>query len=345
MKNQKILAIIAGAIIVFGAILMGFFFMGHREPPPKPPDVNTEKKDPIKKPAPIPEATYDNTKTVDFDYGKGTLKMGLGEEKDDYIYLNIQSTNAKDGGEIGYYVESTRGEVELSPAEQLSIDQEPYSKYSNFIILRRTYEEAMPSIYRSAKNFGARWRDDPMIDGKRKGTNIRIRGVNLKDGTLEFILDAKIAYDEKAKVYALDKIVHLKPTANEADAAKAVDEAIKFAVDTLHLELSEEEIANAKKGAILDTHNVTYFPKFLNKDGEIANKRDFMTCKDTLAVNLPLSPNRYGFLTVYFAPRTQITGMESPTGKDKSTMNLRILGYDPPFPMNRYAGGIPVDLL
>ena len=114
----------------------------------------------------------------------------------------------------------------------------------------------------------------------------------------------------------------------QEDRDKAVEEAIQFIQTTIKPnDIGWEE--KAKTETICQLHDKTYFPRFLGPDKQVEQKIDYMTCYDTLAVNVPLNPNKNGFVTVYFAPETELIGLEKPTRPGEKTMNFKLIGYDP----------------
>ncbi|MFM9414152.1 hypothetical protein ACKQTC_07205 [Peptococcus simiae] len=331
-KAQKRLLLV---VAIIGCVILGFILGKILL---KPPEVEAPKEEPTNETAELKaDPKYTNDEVVQYNFGKGTLKAGLGKKiKDDHIYLNLDSDYK---GNIGYYVESDRVPLELSRGQDQTADTVDLSKETNVIMRSPYYQiDLGPSRYLNEKDYGIRWQDDELYDGKRGGATINIRGIDRESGELLFIADLTISYNKETGEYRLDTLksaeVLDKQNLSPKERDKALQEATDFVNDKLELDLPEGWEKEAKEKAICHMHEMTYFPRYLDTEKKVAYKRDITTCTNTVAVNLPLPPNRYGFVTVYFAPKTQLIGLEKPTAPGEDDLNLKLIGYDPIYPKN-----------
>lgn len=330
-KAQKRLLL---AVAVIGCMVLGFA-LGKLLL--KPAEVEAPKEEPVQETETLKKAEprYSNDEVVKYNFGQGTLKAGLGKKiKDDHIYLNLDSDYK---GNVGYYVETDRVPLEFSRGQDQTADTVDLSKEHNVIMHSEYYQvDVGPSRYLNEKDYGIRWQDDELYDGKRGGTTITIRGIDRDSGELLFITNLAISYNKKTGEYRLDTLKSAEALDNQEISAeerdKAIKEAVRFVNNELELELPEGWEEDAKKGAICHMHEMTYHPRYLDASKKVAYKKDITTCTNTVAVNLPLSPNRYGFVTVYFAPKTQLIGLSKPTAPGEDKLNLKLIGYDPIYP-------------
>lgn len=280
------------------------------------------------------DAVYHNNKKFSYDYGGGTITVGMDKGPDDkYIYLNINCSEAKDQNEIGYYIETDRGNLEYGiESDNLNCDVGYNEKETNFAIIDRLYSNVVPVRYVDEDNYGIRWSDDMLEDDTNSGTSIALRAVNLKTGALVALCDAVIEYDEENNSYSLTALkssdVKDNKELDDESRANLVKKAAEFASERLHVDISD--LNNSR--AVVDKHNGTYFSKFMDEDDSVLLYKDYTTCADTYVVNIPSS--EYGFVSVYFAPQTQLIGLTSPTEPGKTDLKLQLYGYDPVRPFN-----------
>lgn len=280
------------------------------------------------------EAVYHNNKKLSYDYGDGTISVGMDKGPDDqYIYLNVSCSEAQDTNEIGYYLEVDRSTLEFSndPAN-ITCDIGFNESETDFAIVDRLYSSVVPVRYVDQENFGVRWCDDMLEDDTNGGATIAIRAVNLKTYELVAICDAVIEYDEKTNSYALTALksgdVKDNKELDDTSRSNIVKKSAEFAAERLHVDASNFDTGKA----IVDKHDGTYFSKFLDEDDSTLYYKDYTTCSYTYAVNLPSA--EYGFVTVYFAPQTQLIGLTSPTEPGKTDLKLKLYGYDPVRPFD-----------
>lgn len=262
------------------------------------------------------DAEYKNDEVLTYDYGDGTITIGTKSAPDNkHIYLDIRCSEAADGNEIGYYVESDRVDVQVSPGGGMGCDAGNNASENNFVLLDRLYDNVTPSTVRDSENYGVRWCDDKMKDGENDGTTIAIRAINLRSGAIVAMCDAVIDYDKETNSYSLSKLassdVKYNSELDDTSRTNIINKAAEFAAERLHNDASDY----ATDKAIVDKHNGTYFSRFLDEDDSILYYKDYTTCRDTYTVTLPSAS--YGFITVYFAPQTQLIGMTSPTEPGK----------------------------
>lgn len=274
-------------------------------------------------------AIYHNDKKLSYDYGDGTLTVGMDNGPDDqYIYLNVTCSEAKDNSEIGYYLEVDRSSLQFSnKPSNIGCDIGFNESETNFAIVDRLYSSVVPVRYIDQEHFGVRWCDDKMEDDTNSGTTIAIRAVNLKTNELVAICDAVIDYDEKNNSYSLMALksgdVKDNKELDDTSRSNIVNKAASFASERLHINVEDFDISKA----IVDKHDGTYFSKFLDEDDSVLYYKDYTSCIDTYVVNLPST--EFGFISVYFAPQTQLIGLTSPTEPGKKDLKLKLYGYDP----------------
>lgn len=332
-KAQKSLLLV---VAIIGCMALGIFLgkLILRGPEVEAPEKETSSRQEEKL---TPDTKYANDEIVQYKFDKGTLTAGLGKKiKDDWIYLNLNSDYK---GNIGYYVESSRVPLDMSRGQDQTEGTVNLSKENNVILRSQFYQiDLSPSRYMNEKDFGVRWQDDELFDGKRDGTEISIRGVDRDSGELLFIADLTITYNKKTGEYRIDSLKNAeafeKQEISREERDKAIDQAINFVSDKLELDLPDDWKERARKGATCHMHNMTYFPRYLDKEKKVAQKKDITNCANMVAVNLPLEKNRYGFVTVYFAPKTQLIGLSKPTAPGEDKLNLKLVGYDPIYPKN-----------
>lgn len=297
------------------------------------PSEKAEKKEPLKF---NEDAVYKNNKTASYDYGDGTITVGLSNGPDGKaVYLNPHCSEASTTSPIGYYLESSRVNLQYSTESAGITANVGYNEgKTDFVIVDRFYSDVIPANYVDEENYGVRWADDKLKDGKNDGTTIAIRAVNLNSGELVALCDVVIKYDEENNAYFIESIkssdVKDNKELDDESRANLVAKAAEFAAERLHEDVGDFN----NSGAIVDKHDGTYFAKFLDEDDSILYYKDYTTCADTYVVNIPSAT--YGFVSVYFAPQTQLIGLTSPTEPGKTDLKLKLYGYDPvkPYDMN-----------
>lgn len=275
------------------------------------------------------EAIYHNKKKLSYNYGDGEIFVGMDKGPDDkYIYLNICCSEAKDTNEVGYYLEVDRSRLQFSnESSNINCDVGFNNSEENFAIVDRLYSSVVPVRYIDQKDFGVRWCDDNLEDDTNGDAIITVRAVNLKTFELIAICDIFIEYDEKTNSYSITDLKSADVLANkeldDTSRSNIVRKASEFAAERLHVDTTDFDTGKA----IVDKHDGTYFSKFLGEDDRVLYYKDYTTCSDTFVVNLPSS--EYGFVSVYFAPQTQLIGLTSPTEPGKTDLKLKLYGYDP----------------
>lgn len=283
--------------------------------------------------------------------GGGTFSVGLESDGDqDHIYLNIRYSEAeKDGNSIGYYLKSERGMLEFSDWDEILTDCDSGENvnHANFYIPRQLYSQVAIMEYVDARRYGVRWSDDG-ADGDIAGTTVTVRAVNLNTAEFIGVFDISIDYDEESKIYAVQTVkgADVKETGllSEEERMEAVEAAINFASETV---LTEDLYAVpdwkdvARGGAFVHKTSRAYFGRLLNTEKKADKFTNYYTCKDTVAVTLPIS--LYGYLTVYLAPQTECIGLTEPTLYDSDDLDLQVYGYDPLNPRDEETVVVPVD--
>lgn len=303
-------------------------------------DTDLEKSEKDKEPEKVKKGFEEGGKyindTVSYDYGDGKITVGTDHPPDDeHIYLNVSCSEAADGNEIGYYLESSRIMLEHGEGNNIGRDVGDNAAYTNFLIIDRLYDNLIPITCEDENQYGVRWADNELQDGNNGGTTISIRAVNLATGAIVAMCDAVIEYDSKDNTYEIAELkssdVKDNKELDDTSRTNIVNKAAKFASERVHTDVSDFDTASA----IVDKHDGTYFSRFLDEDDTILYYKDYTTCKDTYAVTVPSAS--YGFVTVYFAPQTQLIGMTSPHEPGKTDLKLKLYGYDAVRPIDTHS--------
>jgi hypothetical protein len=287
---------------------------------------------------------YRNDALLKYEYDtKGnTISLGLGSgQLDDYIYLNPRCSEATPHMKIGFYISSSRIDVEICDKVGEPGTAPKNASESNVLIVDRTYDTLVPAIYKDPENYGIRWKNDPMYDGNLStGTTLYIRAVRLFDGYLVAICRAEIVYDQATNTYRLASLYNadVRNTGELPDAER--DRILNDAVDFIRNPergpvVSYENQAywdEALKLAKIERRPYTYFDVLYDKNNKVCRKGDFVNC-DVYAVNVPLTG--FGFVSVYYAPGLQLDGFNTPTRPGSTDLDLQVFGYDAFFPFRK----------
>lgn len=283
------------------------------------------------------DVTYKNGKILTYKYDGGKLTIGTKDTgNSDGIYLNLNCSEAKEGNEIGYYLESSRVNLQYSSeGAGLNCNTGENTKYSNFVIVDHLYSDVIPAEYKDEENYGIKWADDRLEDGTNAGTKISIRAVNLITGDLITMCDAYIDYDKDKQTYKLTSVKSSDVSENNELSDESRENIVNASSNFIVEDLQVPESEIHKDQCIVDLHNVTYFPRFLDiNNSKIIYYKDYTTCFNTYAVNIPV--DKYGFVTVYFAPQSQLIGLTSPSEPGSDDLKLKMFAYDALNPYNEH---------
>lgn len=276
---------------------------------------------------------YQNNKTFTVTALNGkTISAGVkNTEANDAIYLNLDYEKAAAGSETGYYISADRGLLKYSGiGKEQDCDSGTNADYNNFYILERCWDQVVPITYKNNEEFGLMWQDDFLSDGTSAGATISVRAVNVKSKEFLGVFKLVITRNDEGK-YAIASFTsddvsvtgELAPEEREL----AVSQAIRFATEKILVEPDEKWEKAALEKAVVDKINHAYFPRFLNERTLTAKISEFRSCKDTFAVTIPVKGN--GYLTVYFAPKLELIGLDQSALQGTETLDLQIYGYDP----------------
>ena len=152
---------------------------------------------------------YMNDRILTYDYGSGTISIGVDLGVQDYLYLNpvCSEASAEPGKQVGFFITASSPRLDISYAEGAAATEELNAQEANLVMLGQTYDTAAPAGYKSAENFGVRWERDTMeINEDDGGTTLYIRAVNLSSGELIAMCKATIVYDAATDTHHLDTL-------------------------------------------------------------------------------------------------------------------------------------------
>lgn len=276
---------------------------------------------------------YMNDRILTYDYGAGTISLGVDIGLQDYIYLNpvCSEAAAEEGKQVGFFITASSPRLNISYTEGAAAIDGLNAQEANLIMLGQTYDTAVPAGYKSVEDYGVRWeRDEMEINEDNGGTTLYIRAVNLSSGELIAMCRATIVYDADTDTHHLDKLTSsdVADTGEMTQEEKSVlvQDAIAFMQMTDNFNPpSETDWTNAAATAKVEHIPEPYFTQFSDTDGQQARSFDFPYNRcEIWAVNLQFPT---GFITVYFAPYLQTLGMESMTAPGETDIDLRPIGY------------------
>lgn len=276
---------------------------------------------------------YMNDRILTYDYGSGTISIGVDLGVQDYIYLNpsCSEASAEAGKQVGFFITASSPRLDIGYTEGAAATDTQNAQDSNLVMLGQTYDTAVPAGYKSAENYGVRWERDTMeINEDDGGTTLYIRAVNLSSGELIAMCKATIVYDEATDTHHLDTLTSSDVVdtgeMTQEEKSSLVQDAITFMQGTGNFTPpSEVDWANAAAAAKVEHVPEPYFTQFSDTEGQPVRSFDFPYNRcEIWAVNLQFPS---GFITVYFAPYLQTLGMESMTAPGETDIDLRPIGY------------------
>lgn len=349
--NKKVrFAVVLALMFLLGIVLIGGRGCADKgdEDRDHPAEAGEDTMQTVKEPAvsrPVSSGQYKNDGPLSWAAPSGKVfSVGIAQDLDDHIYLNIRCSAADNGNEIGYYIKSDRGLLEYSEEDTVLADCDAgkNEEVVNFYIPRRFYNAVASMEYVDAERYGLRWSDDGS-DGNIGGTTIHVRAVNLKTAEFLGVFDIVIAHDAKKKEYFMQSInsadVREYGFLEEEDREEAIQLALTFASDTMFPGDDWQEAARA--GAVIQKVDRTYFARFLNTEKKTDTFMNHWTCKDTFAVTFPVS--YYGYGTVYLAPQTECIGLTEAKLYGSDNWDLQVYGYDPINPRDEETVVAPTD--
>ena len=288
------------------------------------------------------DGKYLNEKTVSYSLNGGTLTAGVNTDSKDALYLNLTFSGASADNKVGYYITSSKNDVEYSGSPQSAFNDEN-SDICNYLITGELYNTAVPSTYTDDTNYGIKWTDDTLFDSSgASNCDLSIRAVNISNGAYIGSCTLCINYNKADKSYYLagmtDNDVKSTGKISEDIRSKAVNDAADFISGKLNM----TNAGNWKSASLANAHveyvSQPYFPTLLDDKGLSSAAGRFSGCKDTFAVTLPMSV--YGYAVVYMAPFNETIGLEE---ADWSNLNLTVYGYDPVNPRDENSVIAPSD--
>ena len=281
--------------------------------------------------ADAPAGTYKNDKVLSYDYGSGTLYLGVKTDANDAIYLNPSSSEAaaSPDKQIGFYIMSSSPELMYDEREGAEPTDKMNSGSANLVFKGEKFNTAMPADYKDASDYGVKWsRSKLQLNNDDGGTVLYIRIVQINTGTLLAVCKATITYDPATDSHSLTSLTdnNIKTTGELDGTGENADDLAAQAIEYLKTEggmsTAEENWEKAAKSYIIEKVPTTYGFRFIGTDGNTTNAGHYENC-DVYAVNIQLPGD---FNTVYFAPKMQIMGFERPTEPGKTEIRLQVLG-------------------
>lgn len=279
----------------------------------------------------VPVGTYKNDKVLSFNYGSGTLYLGVETDTSDAIYLNPGSSEAaaSPDKQIGFYIMSSSPELSYSEWEGAEPTDKLNSNRANLVFKDDKFNTAVPAAYHNTVDYGVKWsRSELQLNNDDGGTVLYIRIVQINTGKLLAVCKATITYDPTTNSHSLTSLTdnninvtgELDGTGESADDLTA--QAIEYLKTKGGIAATDENWKKAAKSRIIEKVPTTYAFRFIGTDGNETNIGNYENC-DIYAVNIQFPGD---FNTVYFAPKMQIMGFERPTEPGKTEIRLQVLG-------------------
>lgn len=268
-----------------------------------------------------------------------SIELYLGADvgvSDDGIYLNpclIYGNAANSEEPYLFLIRASRGDLDYL-GEPAAYGSGKNTGKQYFYLAGRTYDKLVPATYYSASDYGVKWKNNVIADGKDKtGCELTIHAIRLADGFLMGAARAKIVYDSSADQY---KISSLTPSDVSVTGElpgdlrdQIVAEAIRYINSddrrNISLKITEQEYNNNERFIVVEKLSGFLFSRFYDYDEEVAPAGRYAAC-EPYAVNIPCTG--FGYLTVYFAPRARVYGFMDVNISDPATMDLIVVGYD-----------------
>lgn len=279
----------------------------------------------------VPVGTYKNDKVLSFNYGSGTLYLGVETDTSDAIYLNPSSSEAaaRPDKQIGFYIMSSSPELSYSEWEGAEPTDKLNSNRANLVFKGDKFNTAVPAAFHNTVDYGVKWsRSELQLNDDDGGTVLYIRIVQISTGKLLAVCKATITYDPATNSHSLTSLTDNNITATgELDGTgESADDLAAQAVEYLKtkggIATTDENWKKAAKSCIIEKVPTTYAFRFIGTDGNETNIGNYENC-DIYAVNIQFPGD---FNTVYFAPKMQIMGFERPTEPGKTEIRLQVLG-------------------
>ena len=135
----------------------------------------------------VPVGTYKNDKVLSFNYGSGTLYLGVETDTSDAIYLNPSSSEAaaSPDKQIGFYIMSSSPELSYSEWEGAEPTDKLNSNRANLVFKDDKFNTAVPAAYHNTVDYGVKWsRSELQLNDDDGGTVLYIRIVQINTGKL-----------------------------------------------------------------------------------------------------------------------------------------------------------------
>lgn len=254
----------------------------------------------------------------------GTLYVGTEGGATDALYLNPRYEPSEDeiadirrtGVELSYGIYIKCEKNGLSWADESYVSRE--AGVHSYVISGQTYDTLTSAD-------SVRWELDSTIEDIDASVlpHIDFRVVSLWDGSLVDVFRLDLDYDGAITPLNLyENDVRNTGVLREEDWKGMLEDCDEFISGNPFGAAATLNTTNAvMDGVIIDNPGVTYFPKLMGADGQPAAAGKFSRC-EVYAVNIP-QPG-LGFITLYFAPESQLYGLSMPMDR----LDLTLFGYD-----------------
>ena len=285
------------------------------------------------------QAVYCNGEQKPLSLGNGReLRIGASSTDGDAIYLNpaFYYAGAKNAGEqYGFLLRAERGNIEYSsihgtPAPRTALVN---ANETNLLIVGRTYDKLVPASYQNAQDYGVRWTADRNAEGAvTDACIVTMHVIRLSDGILMGCATAAIAYDSSKESFVLGEVhssdVSMTGELSESKRDELIHEAAAFLGEgngKMQLDYSEELIRNSRHLICVEKLTAPIFNRLFSTAGDAISAAAFRGY-ELYAVHLPYVG--LGYLTVYFAPETQVNGLREAVWGNEGSAKLQPVGYD-----------------
>lgn len=287
---------------------------------------------------------YANDKVVSHEYYRKGDTISVGVKTDDRtggIYINPSCSVASKDSPVGFYVMCDAGYILFS-----QVRDEPTSDYisqsgDSNIMLGRTYDLCSKASFTDGLDYGVKWQSDI-----NESATLYIRAISLDENTFGSIVATvcvDIEYDDKTEQTSISRIydsdVRDTGELSSDDRTALITDAVDYLTNVdrfrraITFEIFTEDMWDvATSQAVVEKVPQTYYPKLYDTKGKMIYSRDYRNC-DLYAVSMELTG--FGHITLYYAPRMQIMGFDTPHTPGSDDAELTLLGYDAFYPFTK----------
>ena len=224
----------------------------------------------------MPVGTYKNDKGLSFNYGSGTLYLGVETDTSDAIYLNPSSSEAaaRPDKQIGFYIMSSSPELSYSEWEGAEPTDKLNSNRANLVFKDDKFNTAVPAAFHNTVDYGVKWsRSELQLNDDDGGTVLYIRIVQINTGKLLAVCKATITYDPATNSHSLTSLTdnNITVTGELDGTGESADDLAAQAVEYLKtkggIAATDENWKKAAKSCIIEKVPTTYAFRFMERMG------------------------------------------------------------------------------